>query len=543
MKKAPIKIRELVMIMRMPCPIILLLLSLSVKVSALGVDSNTNSITLALTSEPPSLDSSLSQDTTSAFVLALTNEGLVRIDKRGRVIPAVAERWQLKDRSATFYLRPDARWSNGTPVTAHDFEYAWKRLVDPKTGASGSAFFAYVLENAEEILAGKKPPSTLGIRATDDYTLEVSLSRPVPYILTVLAGTPYFPLNREFVETQKDRYGTDAKNLMSNGPFKLDSWIHNSSMRLTRNSKYWDNESIKLDRIDVGYITSDTRSLYNLFKSGELAALRLDENVLRDASADTYRIQKAPTNCLAWLILNVRPERSTSNLKLRRAIRLAFDRDRYVNNIVGLPGTRKIDSVFTRRINGLKGSFQTEYPAPKIEFNIQMARRLLAQARVELGVKKIPPLILLANETRQVEAEFIQAQLKDALGLEIRVDKQTFKQALVKMEEGLFDIARAGYCGGALQDPVFFAGIFKSTSPFNDGAYASAEYDELMSLTHSTADAVERMKAFGKMQRLLFEDVPIIPTHESTWIYVQDDHVDGFVRYPVVNFSRGYVVH
>jgi oligopeptide transport system substrate-binding protein len=384
------------------------------------------------------------------------------------------------------------------------------------------------------------PPDKLGVTAIDDYTLEVRLSQPTPYLLTVLAGTAYMPLRREFVEAQQDRYGADAKNLLSNGPFQLDDWIHNASMTLSKNQQYWASNTVKLSNIDIGYITSDTRSLFNLYKTGELASLRLDENVLKDASRDKYRVRKAPTNCLAWLILNLRDERPTNNLKLRQAIRMAFDRDRYTNNIVGLPGIRKIDSIFTRRIRGIKGSFQAEFPAPQIEFNLKKARQLLAEAEEELG-GEIPPLILLANETRQIEAEFIQSQLQSALGLTIRVDKQTFKQAIAKMQQGRFDIARAGYCGGALLDPVFFAGIFDSSSPFNDGAYGNDRYDALMQVTHSTADAVVRMNAFAEMQQRLYEDIPIIPTHESAWIYLQDDRVDGFIRYPVVNFSRGYI--
>ncbi|MCH8257965.1 MAG: hypothetical protein IIA75_08730, partial [Proteobacteria bacterium] len=154
---------------------------------------------------------------------------------------------------------------------------------------------------------------------------------------------------------------------------------------------------------------------------------------------------------------------------------------------------------------------------------------------------EIPPIVLLANETRQIEAEFIQAQLGSALGLDIKVDKQTFKQAIAKMNAGSFDIARAGFCGGALQDPVFFAGIFVSNGTFNNGGYSNPDYDRLMALTHSTADPVKRMDAFGQMQQVLFEDVPIIPTHESSYVYLEDDRLKGLTRYPVVNFSHGYI--
>ena len=518
-----------------------LLASWSLMAAAVGVDPAARSITLSLTVEPPNLDSSHTEDTTSGFILNLTNEGLVRIGPHGEVVPGVAERWKLGNEEATFYLRPDARWADGKPVTAQDFVYAWRRLVNPKTGAAGSTYFAYVLKNATAILAGKKPVASLGVQAIDAQTLHVTLSRPVPYLLTVLTGTAYMPLRKDFVEAQHGRYAADAKNLLSDGPFKLVSWVHSGSMTLVKNDQYWDSKDIKLNRIRIGYITADTRSLFNLYKSKELAALDLDDNILDDAQRQGARIRRAPTNCVAWLDLNMRPGRLTSNLKLREAIRMAFNRSSYVNNVVGLPGSREIDSIFTRHIKGIDGSFQDDFPAPRIEFNVAKARTLLAEALNQMHLKKLPPLVLLANETRSDEAEFIQSQLNTALGINVRIDKQSFKQSIAKMNQGDFDIARQGFCGGAIRDPVFFAGIFDSRSPFNNGAYHSAAYDHLMDITQHTADEKTRMQAFAKMQDLLYKDVPLIPIYEESTVYVQDPRVAGLVRFPVTNFSRGFI--
>jgi oligopeptide transport system substrate-binding protein len=518
-----------------------LLTFLPIGVSAVGVDISARTITISLQSEPPNLDSSLSQDTTSGLIIGLTNEGLVRIGPRGEIVPAVAESWELSETEAIFHLRDSAMWQDGKTVRAQDFVYSWRRLVDPKTAAAGSTFFTYTLANAQAILAGKLPKEALGVTAVDDKTLKVSLSHPVPYLLTIMAGTAYLPLRQDFVEAQGGRFGADAENLLSNGPFIMDEWTHNSSIKLRKSPTFWKQSSIQFSGIEVGYITSDVRSLLNVYKSHELAALRLSEEILGDAMNSGLKIKKAPTNCLAWLYLNLEPGRVTANKKIRQAIRLGFDRDRYVNNVVGLPGTRKIDSIFTNRIKGVKSNFQREQPAPPIEFDVAKGKALLEEARQEMGVAKIPPIVLLANESRQIEAEFIQAQLGSALGLEIRVDKQTFKQAIAKMYAHDFDLARAGFCSGAIRDPVFFAGIFVSGGPFNNIAYSSARYDELMSVTHNTADQVIRIDAFGKMQQLLYDDIPIIPTHESSYVYLQDDRVSGLARYPAVNFSRGYI--
>ncbi len=506
---------------------------------ALGVDLENNSITFSLRQEPPNLDSSLSEDTTSGKVLRLMNEGLVNVNQRGEVIPAVAKSWDIDVMQITFHLRGDARWSNGEPVTAHDFVYSWRRLVNPMTGARGSTLFTHLVLNAEEIMSGKLPPEELGVVALDDHTFQVSLSQPAAYFILIASGTAYFPLNQKFVEAQADSYAADADNLLSNGPFQIEEWVHSASIEFTRNPHYWDKEAASLDALDVGYITADSRSLLNLFKSGEIAELELEEEILKEAVKNNLRIHKSPRNCIAWIWLNMREGRATSDRRIREALRLALDRDSYVNNIVALPGTRRIDTLFTRQMRGVKTSFQREFPAPAIPYDLGRAKALIEEVRQEKG--SIPPIVLLANETRQIEAEFIQGQLISKLGLDVKVDKQTFKQAIEKQRKGDFDISRVGFCGGVVTDPIVYASVLESTGPFNDGGYDSAEYDRLLNETRSTIDQAKRMAAFDAMQNLLYQDIPMIPTHQYSFVFVQDKRIAGIQRYPLENFSKGYI--
>lgn len=506
---------------------------------ALGVDLENGSITFSLRQEPPNLDSSISADTTSGHMLRLMNEGLVRVSERGKILPGVAKSWQMDVMQVTFELRDDAKWADGKPVVAGDFVYAWRRLVDPTTGARGSTLFAHLIRNANEIMAGELPPEKLAVTAPDDYTLKVTLSHPAPYFLSVVSGTPYFPLRKDFVERQGERYAADAENLLSNGPFVVDEWIHGSKLKFSRNPHYWNQAELSLDALNVGYITADVRSLLNLYKSKELAVLELDEETLKDASRNDLPIRKARRNCIAWLALNMREDRLTHDQRVREAVRLAVDREGFVNRIVALPGTRKIDSPFTRELRGARTSFQREHPAETIDYDVQRARELIAEVRADRG--ELPPLVLLANETRQIEAEFIQGELINRLGLDVRVDKQTFKQSIAKMRAGDFDLTRVGFCGGVVTDPVVYANVFESTSPFNDVGYANPEYDALLQETRSTIDQVKRMAAFDAMQKLLYQDIPLIPTHQYSYVYLQDQRVAGLKRYPQVDFSRGYI--
>jgi len=509
--------------------------------NAQAVDLEAGKITLSLQVEPPSLDSSVVTDVTSGMILSLTNEGLVSLGRRGEIIPGMAERWEQDGLDVTFYLR-EALWSDGKAVTAQDFEYAFKRVVDPTTGGAGSTFFAYIIENGEAILRGEKPIEALGATAISERVFKIRLSRPAPYYLTILTGPQWRPLRQDFVEAQKGRYGADAANLLSNGPFILTDWIHSSSLNLRRNPTYWDRPNVHLNNIDFGYITSDTRSLLNLYKSNELAALRLNEEILKDTLSSGIKVQKAPTNCLSWIMLNMKPDRITSHKKVRQAIRYAIDRDRYGNTIVGLPGTRVVSSIFTSRLLGVSGSFQSEFPAREIEYNLKKGRALIEAVKAELGIDELPPIVMLINETRQIEAEFVQSQLMNGLGLDVRVDKQTFKQSLVKFRNGDFDIARSGFCGGTLRDPVFFAGIFTSDSAFNDMTFHNPRYDELMNITHYSIDQRERMQAFDEMQKILYDEVPIIPTIESSWVYIQAGALRGMQRFPNIDYSHARLI-
>lgn len=320
---------------------------------AAGVDLENNSITFSLRQEPPNLDSSRSEDTTSSKVLRLTNEGLVGVNKRGQIIPLVAKSWDIEVMQITFHLRNNAKWSNGDTITAHDFVYSWRRLVNPKTGARGSTLFAHLIQNGEEIMSGQLPPEELGVQAVDDFTFRVALSQPASYFIYIASGPAYFPHHQRFVEAQADRYAADAQNLLSNGAYMIDTWTHGASINFSRNPHYWNQKDAGLDAMNVGYITADTRSLLNLYKSSEISELELEEDILKEAIKNNLRIRKSARNCVAWIWLNMREDRPTSDRRIREAIRLALDRDSYVNKIVALPGTERIDSPFTRQLRGV----------------------------------------------------------------------------------------------------------------------------------------------------------------------------------------------
>jgi oligopeptide transport system substrate-binding protein len=527
---------------KLPVLLVLIILCHGMTAQCAGIDVEHNSITLSLRSEPPSLDSTLQEDVDSYLIITHIQEGLVNLNRRGEIIPGVARKWEFNDREITFWLREDAKWSDGKPVTAEDFSYALRRLVDPKTGAGGTAAFVHLFENGTDILNGRKPGDALGIEVIDPYTLKIRLSIDAPYMLYLFTGSPYLPLRQDFVEAQKGRYAADAMNLLSNGPFMVESWVHGASLKLIRNPHYWNSDRVQLEALNFAYMTPDFRAKYNLFKSGELASFRINATLLNDAMEDGLRIHKAPMNCTSWVATNFDQTRPTSNIHFRRAISHAIDRDTYADKIVGLPGAVKVDSIFPSSTRGAAAPFQNEYPAEELSYDILQAKESLQAAKRELG-GEMQPLSLLVSEVYLLQAEFLQAQLTNNLGIEVRIDTQTFKQYLVKLTEGDFDLSLAGFCWGALTDPIGWVSLFTDSSAWNAAGYNNPEYNRLEQRTHHSQDIVERMSIFGRLQEILSEDRVVVPLTESSYVYLQDRRLKGVTRSPEINFSTGRIAN
>jgi oligopeptide transport system substrate-binding protein len=487
---------------------------------------------LAFAEEPPQLDSTRATDQVSNFVLGHVMEGLTRYVKPGEIGPGVADRWELSERRAVFHLRPDARWADGKPVTAHDFVFAWRTVVDPRT-ASEYAFILYPVKNAEAINGGKLPLGALGVTARDDRTLEVELERPTGYFLGLTAFSTYLPLRQDFYEARPGRYAADAKDLLCNGPFVLTGWVHAASMTFEKNPHYWDAAHVGIERIEVPYFTQDPATRYNLFKDGKIDLTGLDRELLGRAQADRFKMRSFAAGSVFYMEFNHRQGRATANHHLRKAIQLVFNAQEYVSKVIGIPGTRPGVRLVPSWVKGVKEPFRKEYPVAPVRPDLDAARRELALAREELG-GTIPPLVWLTGDSPFTarEAEYIQWVLSNRLGVSLKIDKQTFKQRLAKMTEGDFDIVSAGW-GPDYADPMTFADLFTSWNENNRGRWRNPRYDALVRKAQDTADPKERMDAMAAAERLLLDDVAIVPTSEAGSVYVHSPRVTGIVRHVV----------
>ncbi|HET6474303.1 MAG TPA: peptide ABC transporter substrate-binding protein [Pseudomonadales bacterium] len=495
-----------------------------------AVDPLTGTITLAMSSEPPQLDSTRATDQVSGFVLGHVMESLLRRGPGTQLRPGIAERWQITDTGATFHLRADARWSDGKPVTADDFVFAWRQVVDPAT-ASEYAFFMYPLKNAERINKGELPVESLGVRAVDDRTLAIDFERPTPYFEKLAVYSTYGPVRRDFYEATQGRYGADADTLLYDGPFRITTWVHGAHLRMEKNPYYWDAANVKLNVIDIPYVTGDPLAVLNLFKDGKVATAPLDAETLDNALEQRWKINRFNDGSVFFIEFNHRPGRVTHNVHLRKALLLASDSGELVYKVMKLPGNLPGVSLFPYWLQGRHGYFRQEYPPPPLRVDIPEARRQLVLALEDLGLAQLPPLVMLADETGPsvLQAEYYQNRYKHTLGIDVKIDKQIFKQRLAKMTAGDFDLVMAGW-GPDYDDPLTFADLFTSWNRNNRGAYSNPELDRLVRVAQSSLDPKTRMDAFGAIQRILYDDAVIVPNYERGVVYVRDPRLKGMER-------------
>jgi oligopeptide transport system substrate-binding protein len=516
----------------------------AVALSALDFESRT--VTTSVRQEWPNLDSTRSTDVESYNILHTVMEGLLRYDVNGNLEAGVAERWEIEGRRATFWLRADSLWSDGQPVTARDFVFAWRKAVEP-ANASQYAFLIYPVKNAAAINRGEMPPDALGVRAVSDRVLEVDLENPIAYFHKLVAAQTYYPIREDFYKSREGRYAADATDLLYNGAFRITSWVHGSSMRLEKNDLYWERDAIWLNAIHFAYITPDAVARLNLFQDGRVADVDyLPGEALDQALQQRWPLRRFNDGSMWYVELNHRPGHVTTNYHFRRALQLANDPVELVYKVLKTPSFTVAESLFPSFLKGEQGLFRQEYPPPRVTTDLAAARAELELARQELGLDAFPPLVLLADDTPGAitQSEYLQQYLRRNLGLEIRIDRQNFRQRLAKQEAGEFDLTIKGWSAD-YDDPLSFADLYASWNLNNHGRYNNPALDEQVRIAQESVDQGERLRAFAEVQRILIDDVVMIMSFERGVMYVQDPRLKGVGRRaigPPTDYSRAYIV-
>ena len=376
--------------------------------------------------------------------------------------------------------------------------------------------------------------------------LEVEFERPVAFFDKLVAFGLYYPVREDFYTSRRGRYGADAEDLIFNGPFMMTRWVHGAHVRLEKNPHYWNRGMIRLNAIDMPYVTSDATAVVNLFKDGSIVTATLGSEQLDEAMKLRWHLGRYSDGSVFYLDFNFRPERVTSNLHLRKALQLVNDSGELVNKVIALPGYQPGVSLFPVWLSGVAGPFRQEYPPPAVTPNLAQAREHLEIAKRELGHERIPPLVLLTGDTAGAnkQAEYYQNLFMRTLGIDIRIDKQIFKQRLEKMSAGDFDLVAAGW-GPDFADPLTFGDLYASWNGNNRGLYRNPELDSQVRIAQSSLDPRTRMDAFGEIQRIMIEDAVHLPNFERGNVYVQVPELRGVVRRAVgtsPDYTNAYLV-
>ena len=470
------------------------------------------------------MDPSLNTDVIGAQNLNNTMEGLYRF-KGKNIKPALATNLAKPTNNGltyTFKLRPNAKWSNGDPITASDFVYSWRRTVDPKTKSTYSYIFEGIT-NAKDISAGKKPVNSLGIKALNKHTLQVDLEKPVPYFNTLLTSPTFFPQNKKVITKWGKKYGTNSQALVSNGPFKLVKWNSpDNSWTEVKNDKYWDAKDVKVQKLQY-QVVKDASTALNLYQANKLDRVLLTgDSAKQMKNAKDYKIQKESTTF--YVAPNIKKVALFNNTKIRQALSMSVNRQQLTKKVLG-DGKVASLSTFPAKMTfnpETKVDFAKETQASAVAtnaYNPTKAKQLWQEGLSETNNKgKKFSFTLLGDDSdvAKKQAEFLQNQFEKLPGLKINVTNVPFKSRLARAKSGDFDLLVTGWSAD-FPDPITFLTLFNTDASNNDGKWSNTEYDNLVnkSLNEDANNPMARWQDMKAAQNLSNREVPAIPLYQN----------------------------
>ncbi|HEP0860753.1 TPA: oligopeptide ABC transporter substrate-binding protein OppA [Klebsiella aerogenes] len=439
-------------------------------------------------------------------------EGLVIGDLNGHPVPGVAESWDNKDFKVwTFHIRKDAKWSDGSPVTAQDFVYSWQRLADPKTASPYASYLQYGhVANVDEIIAGKKPATDLGVKAIDDKTFEVTLSEPVPYFYKLLVHPSVSPVPKAAIEKYGEKW-TQPANIVTNGAYKLKDWVVNERIVLERNTNYWDNAKTVINQVTYLPISSEVTDV-NRYRSGEIDMTynnmpielfqKLKKEIPKEVHVDPYL-------CTYYYEINNQKAPFT-DVRVRTALKLALDRDIIVNKVKN-QGDLPAYSYTPPYTDGMK-LVEPEWFKWSQEKRNEEAKKLLAEAGYTADKPLTFNLLYNTSDLHKKLAIAVASIWKKNLGANVKLENQEWKTFLDSRHQGTFDVARAGWCAD-YNEPTSFLNTMLSDNSNNTAHYKSPAFDKIIGDTLQVTDEAKRAELYAQSEQQLDKDSAIVPVY------------------------------
>ncbi len=505
-----------------------------------GNGAQDGSLRYALEAEPASIDPAMSTNIPSSNVELQLFDGLTRLDEKGAPQSADAEKWTVSADGLvyTFTLRDGLVWSDGKPLTAHDYEYAWKRVLDPATG-SPNAYMLYPIKNGEAYFNKKVGADAVGVKALDNKTLQVTLENPTAYFLGLTAFHAYYPVPKAVVEKDPKTWASEAKTFVGNGPFTLTSWAHKSNMVFAKNTKYWDAQHVTLESMDWP-ISESQKTRLTLVENGQADMMVEPPMVDQQRLTDKGIFHIAPYLGTYYYVFNTQAA-PFNDVRVRKALALAIDRENLLKNVVKGGKTAAYAFVPPGLKDARAGKDFREVGGNLTKQDVSEAKRLLEEAGYGPN-HPLPTVTLLynTNELHKAIAEAMQAMWKETLGIDVQLVNQETKVYFASREEGNFQIAKASWIAD-YADPQSFMDVFYDQK--NDARMDNPAYRQLVETAHTSLDASARMTAMHEAEKMLFDEAIVIPIYFTTQPYVATDRIGGYTisNLGTIDFKHAFI--
>ena len=482
--------------------------------------------TYSLLDEFTTADPQMVEDVSGSYFVRDLFEGLMNQDADGNLIPGVATGYTTNDAKDvyTFTLRDNARWSDGNPVTAHDFVYAWRRLADPAT-ASPYSWFADImaLENVGAVMSGESPPEALGIRALDNHTLEVRLTASLPYFAAMTTHASTFPSPQWTVRTFGDGW-TKPGNIVGNGAYVLTEHIPNETATRERNTMYWNNDATIIDKV-VTLVINDENTDFTRWEAGET-----DKGAVPSGQYPRLKAEypdeaiSFPRLCTYYMTFNLSPSgpEAFKDVRVRQALSYALDRSVVTDKV--LQGGQIQAFTFTP---GATAGFEV----PAVAFGQMSQDQRNVNAKLLMAAAGYGPdnplkfeYMYNTSEGHKKIAIAAQQMWKETLGAEATLANQEWKTFLKTRGGQNFDVARGGWCGD-YNEASTFLDLMTTPSGYNDGKFSNAEVDELMTSARTMSDATSN---YTRVEEIMANEMPIIPVYHYTGVFMLRNNLKGW---------------
>ena len=485
-----------------------------------------------------SLDPHIASDGTSFEVLASLMDGLTQPDANGNAVPAIATDWSVSadQKTWTFRLRRGALWSHtGSPVTAHDFVYAWKRAISPEIASDYAYMFSVVAHilNAQKIRSGEASTDSLGITAVDDYTLKVELAVPTPYFAELLYLPVFYPMEKAFVENCSGQFATSQDTLQSNGAFVMDFYAPSSTLlTLVKNEQYWDADRIHLTRIDY-HLVQDAEETQAQYDAGKLDYVRLTGSHITEFYKDPA-FRAFDTGYLWYLALNLQDVPLLQNRSLRFALSTAIDRETMIVEALQ-DFSRAAYFLVPDHISSDSQGIDFRACAPDyasaVAYDVSAAQAYLEQCKEETGLSSFHLQLLVDDAQAETLAPYLKREIEESLpDVEIEIISKNRRQVSLDLRSGNFQIALTRW-GPDYPDPTAYLNVWHTGNALNFGGWSDPHYDRLLRLAVlQGADETQRRTTLIETEAIAMQDLPVIPLYEKRDSVLVRETVSGLIH-------------